>query len=113
MRARESRRRARCRDRGRHPQRTSWPPRRQRSSSRTRCSLFVALTWTRDAVLVEAIDQRAARDAELLGGAGLVAGALVERLEDALLLELGDRRAHLGRHVARERARRWRRRRAE
>src|SRR5438093_5096 len=59
----------------------------------------LALPRTRDTVFVEAVDQGAARDAEELGGARLVAGAFVERLEDPLLLELGDGRADLARHV--------------
>src|SRR5262245_58483656 len=61
--------------------------------------LLVALARARDAVLVEPVDQRAARDAEHLGGARLVAGTALEGLEDALLLELGHGRADLARHV--------------
>src|SRR6478735_9068220 len=63
---------------------------------------FVALTRASDAVFVEPVDQRAARNTEELGGARLIAGAFVERFEDALLFELGDRRANLRRHVARD-----------
>src|SRR5207302_1042295 len=83
---------------------------RRPASTRPRArASFVPLARARDAVLVESIDQRAARDAELLGGARLVAGALVERLDDALLLELGDGRTHLARHVgAGDRSRRRR-----
>jgi hypothetical protein len=58
--------------------------------------LLVALAGASDVVLVEVVDEGAARDADHLGGAGLVAGAA---LEDALFLELGDGGADLARHV--------------
>src|SRR5690348_10801890 len=52
------------------------------------------LARPREAVLVEPVDQRAARDAEQLGGLGLVAAGLLERGEDALHLAFAlDRRA--------------------
>src|SRR5678816_1163152 len=80
-----------------HPAAAAEAPQRLRRGTGPRASL-VALARACDAVLVEAVDQRAARDAEHLGGARLVAGAALERLEDALLLELGHGRADLARH---------------
>src|SRR5205807_2620318 len=47
-----------------------------------------ALARPRHVVLGEPVDQRAQRDAEELRGAGLVAGALIERLDDALALRI-------------------------
>src|SRR5690606_4426780 len=78
------------------------PPRRPAAAHRT----SARLARPRQAVGVEAVDERAARDAEQLGGAGLVAAGLLERLEDAAPLERLDLAAGLVLEAARGLARR-------
>src|SRR5690606_13038069 len=76
--------------RGRWPRRPSWVLARRRDPDRAPAGACLARCFLgpREAVLVQAADEHAACDAEALGGAGLVAAAGLERLDDAAALGL-------------------------